>query len=218
MKKKIKELEGPTRDFITLLDTVGNTAYTLKSEAKRILDVGCGGGFLAQRLIETYPEADFTLLDTQEQMLKSNKAKTEGLTRTTISFVKSDMRFAEFQESSFDLIVALMSIHFMKSPEEYLLTFSNFRKWLSPKGIFVTGGFVGEPNAKIRNMQFKEWRKNQNDVERQRYPKSMFRSEMEFISTVLPVTEQIEMLKTAGFKNVGLLYKRFHFGAYYAIK
>lgn len=219
MKKKCStNIEGPSVDFTMLLDTIGNSVYTLKPGAKKILDVGCGCGLLAERLIEIYPESDFTMLDIQERMLMKSKAKTEGLTRNPISFVESDMRIAKFPARSFDLIAALMSVHFMTDRDEYLMSFRNFRKWLSPRGVFVAGGFVGEASPAIREMQLTEWCENQDETERQRYPQAMLSREMEFVAKILPVAEQIEMLKAAGFQEVGLLYKKFHFGAYYAIK
>ena len=64
---KIRKLIIPC--FDDLYDITKNLADSKKDKPK-ILDLGAGTGLLTKYLFEKYPEAEFTLLDMSEEMLK----------------------------------------------------------------------------------------------------------------------------------------------------
>lgn len=49
-----------------------------KTPEPKILDIGAGTGLLTKFLLEKYPEAEFTLIDMSEEMLKVAKSRFDS--------------------------------------------------------------------------------------------------------------------------------------------
>ena len=84
-----------------------------KRSPKRILDAGCGSGRLYAFLRESGYAGGYLGIDASENLVKiAQKDHPEG------DFIHADMR--SFQETSdtFDMIVALASLHHLLTPED----------------------------------------------------------------------------------------------------
>ncbi len=101
----------------------------LKSGSK-VLDVGCGTGFLARMLKRMNPEASLTGLDREPDFLARGReeAKNEG---HSIEFVEGDALDMPFEDNSFDLVV---SHTFMTSAPDPGKAISEMKRVLRPGG------------------------------------------------------------------------------------
>ncbi len=113
---------------------------TPKSPAA-ILDIGCGTGFVAEAVIERWPRADLTAVDSSLAMLRQAKRKLPHLRA-----VAGDITAMEFG-AEFDLILSSMALHWLAEPQAAI---KHWQKWLKPGGrLFVAFLVAGS---------FAEWR------------------------------------------------------------
>jgi ubiquinone/menaquinone biosynthesis C-methylase UbiE len=94
-------------------------------KGKRVLDAGCGPGRHSKKLLDL--GARVTGIDISQEMV--NIARKHCGERAEI--FQADFERVEFKPSSFDLIVASLSLMYSK---EITTPFENFRRWLKPKG------------------------------------------------------------------------------------
>ena len=102
---------------------------------KKVLDIGCGGGLLAESLAEL--GADVTAIDSSQASIDVAQAHAK-LSRKSINYIKSD--FLQFAKTSiakdlqFDVITAMEMIEHIDNPKRYLEGMSHM---LKPGGFLV---------------------------------------------------------------------------------
>lgn len=81
-------------------------------DARSILDVGTGPGFLPPRLAREYPSASVAGIDTREAMLAiaQERSAAEG-TADRVTFAEGSAYAIPFPDATFDLVVATNAIH-----------------------------------------------------------------------------------------------------------
>ena len=93
----------------------------------KVLDVGCGSGFVAKYLIEN--NCSVVGIDTSFEMLKLAKKRIPE-----VEFIEMDMTKFSFPDDSFNGIVSLYAI-FHISKEKHASLFQSFYKILKPGGV-----------------------------------------------------------------------------------
>ncbi|OGV40165.1 MAG: hypothetical protein A2X48_20395 [Lentisphaerae bacterium GWF2_49_21] len=71
----------------------------------RILELGCGTGFLTERMFNMYPSASFTVTDISRKMIERCKAKTDGIGAGNKDFMICDFDL-KIPRDKFDLVVS----------------------------------------------------------------------------------------------------------------
>ena len=97
------------------------------SEARRILDLGCGTGFFLAELEEKHPGA--VGLDISHEMLKVSDQYVPGA-----RLVTGDAERLPFQEGSFDTVFCKGSLHHTRDHVGFL---ENCRRMLGAKGVLI---------------------------------------------------------------------------------
>ena len=99
-----------TKDKVTELFCIIDEFYKVSLEIskqvknpKKILDLGAGTGLMSAFFFETYPEAEFTLVDLSEEML--NKAKDRFVNFSNFNYKVEDFSELNFETETFDLII-----------------------------------------------------------------------------------------------------------------
>lgn len=109
----------------------------------RILEVGCGTGFLTKLLQRRYPEAHITAIDIAGNMVGYCHQKFTGF--LNVDFALADGEFFETAER-YDLIVSNLSVQWFENP---LTGLENLQRHLRPQGhIFY---------STIGAQSFQEW-------------------------------------------------------------
>ncbi|HEX8891037.1 MAG TPA: methyltransferase domain-containing protein [Pyrinomonadaceae bacterium] len=110
----------------TELPTVISLAGEVKG--KRVLDVGCGPGRHSKRLLEK--GARVTGIDISDEMVAIAKAHCEGRGQ----FFQADFERAEFETSSFNLIIASLTLMYAKDVHPVI---KKFGQWLKKDGRLI---------------------------------------------------------------------------------
>jgi malonyl-CoA O-methyltransferase len=118
-------------------------------KAERILEIGCGTGYLTQLLAERYPSARITAVDLAENMVQAARERLGHL--ATIRFLIGDAETMEWDET-FDLIVSNATVQWFGAPEHSFRTLSDH---LQPGGWIVFSTF-GPDTFQELHQQFRE--------------------------------------------------------------
>nr|WP_302104850.1 malonyl-ACP O-methyltransferase BioC [Polycladomyces sp. WAk] len=117
--------------------------------AERILEIGCGTGYLTQLLAERYPSAAITAVDLAENMVQAAKDRLGD--SATIRFLIGDAETMEWDET-FDLIVSNATVQWFGAPERSFCTLTDH---LQPGGWIVFSTF-GPDTFRELHRQFQE--------------------------------------------------------------
>jgi len=113
-------------------------AFISKSimSSRKVLDAGCGTGFIVNYLAQTYPTKNFTGVDFANSIDYALKIKEE-LNRPNLKFIKADLTRLETDES-FDTIICQGVLHHIP---DYVQTLARLQKMLHSGGIFIIGPY-----------------------------------------------------------------------------
>ena len=118
-----------------------------------ILDLGCGNGNAVAPLVEHFPEAQFYLVDSSEDMMVAVQKRFVG--KGDFIFIEKKFQNLSILANSLDLIIACLSIHHLESEEKQQL-FRDIFHWLRPGGIFICTDLFGnkaDPDYQEKVMQ-----------------------------------------------------------------
>ncbi len=108
--------------------------FTLRP--KRILDLGCGTGFLSRGLLSHYPKAQVVSLDLAEGMLREARGK-RGLKDKLLrrqGFVCADAESLPFADDSFDMVISNLTLQWCG---DLAGTFAEINRVLSKEGVLL---------------------------------------------------------------------------------
>jgi len=111
-------------------------AFITKSimHSRKVLDAGCGTGFIANYLAQTFPTKNFTGVDFADSIDYAVKIKEE-LNRPNLKFIKADLTRFE-TDDSFDTIICQGVLHHIP---DYMQTLVRLQNMLHSGGIFIIG-------------------------------------------------------------------------------
>lgn len=112
-------------------DFLEHTRKYTKSGSKRILDIGCGTGYLTFILSKRYPNSEVIGIDNNEIMLqKARKNK-----RSNLTFLKFDiLHLRNFSKGKFDVIVVNNVLYILKNKVNFL---KNVKNLLVENGVVI---------------------------------------------------------------------------------
>lgn len=87
------------------------------ANADRILELGCGTGYLTQLLVDHFPQATIIAIDFAEQMVQMAKEKIQPLSRVQL-LVKNAEELNIKQLGSFDLIITNSTLQWLDHPQK----------------------------------------------------------------------------------------------------
>lgn len=103
-------------------------ASLLKGEGGRVLDVGCGTGFLTEEL-SLLPEARVFVIDLSQAMVKRAVKRVEGIVPLT-----ADLEYVPFKGESFDIVASNLAYQWSIDPGR---AFSEASRVLRRGGLFI---------------------------------------------------------------------------------
>lgn len=185
-----------------------------RGDRLRILDLGCGTGNLSRCFAAAFPRAQITCVDMAEKMLEMARAKLAGV--RAVSFWHGDLRDFDYSPG-YDVIAASMALHHIEGGEKPRF-YRNLYRALPPGGVFLCIDIFVSPIPRIQELYLARWREF---MEGRRLPArkiaEMLRRHAREDRPVA-LTDELAILRGAGFQSVDLIVKQYGFAAYCAAK
>lgn len=186
----------------------------------KIVDLGCGDGFLVELLSKITPNASFMLIDGSESMISESKGRLSNLSNVEYAVMTLEDA-TEFDFGEVDFFVSSLAIHHMTTDYKSKL-FKNIYEHLKSGGSFLNLDVVSLDNDEqfIEHWYLKVW---EEEIHKNQKTLNIEGDFMEFIKgheredhyrNLDTLESQLNALKDAGFKSVNCHYKKGTFTVY----
>lgn len=207
---KIRKLIIPCfNDLYNITTELANS----NKESPKILDLGAGTGLLTKYLLEKYPEAEFTLIDLSEEMLKI--AENRFKCNNNFKYIVADYSTYDLA-NSFDMVVSSLSIHHLEDEDKKKL-YKKVYNSLNQGGIFLNADQVIGSTPNIDKIYQKNWLQK---IEENNFSGPEKNTAIERMKFDNPATleNNLKWLTDCGFKDVDVYYKYYNFCIFYGRK
>lgn len=183
---------------------------------RRLLDVGCGDGILADALLQDFPDAEAVLIDISAPMLAAAGQRFRG---RSAAFHAVDLNGAwtdALGNEPFDAVVSGFCIHHL-SDERKRVVYADIYRLLAPGGIFLNLEHVASPSPWVETL-FDDLMIDalhvgqvQADPSRSRaaVADEYFNRPDKAANILAPVETQLGWLREIGFTSVDCFFKCF---------
>ncbi|HEY3079845.1 MAG TPA: class I SAM-dependent methyltransferase [Chloroflexota bacterium] len=199
------------------LELIAEAAAALTRRARALLDVGCGAGNYALKLLEKLPRMDVTLLDLSRPMLDRAAERVATATAGRVETVQSDVRAADLGEGRFDVIVAASVFHHLRADAEWEAVFGKAHRALRPGGSFWISDHIAQASPEVQALMWRRWGEYLVGLKGEAYRDQVF-AYTEYEDTPRPLTDQLDLLRAVGFGRLEVLHKNGLFAAFGAVK
>jgi len=127
---------------------VGHLEFS-KIAPARILDIGCGTGYVTRLLHKRFPKSHLTAMDIAHGMLhsaRSQQPRRMPWAGRTI-YTQGDAARLPFADASFDLVASNLAMQWVKEPE---LMLAEMRRVLAPGGLMLLSTFGRRTLGELR--------------------------------------------------------------------
>jgi tRNA (cmo5U34)-methyltransferase len=199
------------------MELVARSAIAFNPDAKRVMDVGCGGGNYAVKVTSLLPDVDCTLVDISANMLERAVERVGEIVSGKVTALHGDYRELDLGENQYDVITAGTTLHHLRSDEEWELVFRKIYRALKPGGTFWINDIVIGETEEITQMMLDGWKsilRAQVGEDKVGFYLEKYESE----DTPRTLSYQLDLMKSTGFKETFVLHKHFNFAAFGARK
>ena len=210
--------QSSTVDAALVLELIGQTAGAVAPQAQDLLDVGCGAGNNALRVLhEIGEDVNVTLIDLSRPMLERAQGRVQEVTSGVVTTVQSDVRELDLGEARFDVIVAAAVLHHLRGEDEWRETFAKFYRALRPGGCIWISDLVTHSSEAVHGLMWQRYGDYLTELKDEAYRDYVF-AYVEKEDSPRPLLFQTDLLREVGFSQVDILHKNSSFAAFGAIK
>jgi tRNA (cmo5U34)-methyltransferase len=199
------------------LELIQKAAAKVCPNAKRLLDVGCGAGNYALKLLEALPDLDVTLIDLSQPMLERARQRLAGKTQGVLRAMQEDIRNLELGVGQFDIIVAAAVLHHLRSDEEWKAVYSKLWRALGPGGALWVSDLVEHAIPEMQELMWEQYGEYLAALKGPEYRDHVY-AYVTREDTPRSLLFQIDVMRAVGFEKVEILHKRNCFAVFGGIK
>ncbi len=200
----------PFRQDLIELTKSFYSRFVQKQTVTKMLDLGGGDGFFLQQLLEFDQNIEATLVDASAQMITAARKRLAGF--ENVRFVKADFETLLVRDElgdKYDFVFSSLAIHHLKTIEKKTVLFEYIYTHLKSGGTFVNIDVILAEHKQIDQWYVELWRQwidsNAQDSKRAQLLQLPKRHNPD--NNLNTLSEQLEVLKRIGFKNVECYYK-----------
>jgi len=210
--------QSATIDAPLVLELISSAAAACTPNAKRILDVGCGAGNNALKLLEKLPDRDVLLVDLSGPMLQRAGQRVRAATTGNVVSIQADIRELQLGEGTFDIIVAAAVLHHLRTDDQWRGVFAAFHNALRPGGSVWISDLISHTQPAIQELMWRRYGEylaalKGGGPEGEAYRDHVF-AYVEKEDTPRPLMFQLDLLRSVGFVDVEVLHKNSAFAAF----
>lgn len=189
---------------------------------KRIIDLGCGNGFLAEILLKTYPDASALLIDHSEPMVQAAREHmSEYGNRCEIIHGDFSHSIQEYAKSnSVDCIVSGFAIHHLTHEKKKKL-YRDIYNLLSDGGVFINIEHVASATfeiGKLNDELFIDYLALYNNRNRDEVAKEYYNRPDKDDNILKRVDIQVNWLREVGFNHADCYFKWMELAVFGGVK
>ena len=124
---------------------MGQRLDYIKQQPKRVLDVGCGTGYITADLLKRYSKADIVALDIAHSM--ASKTQQQGSWLRKPKAICADAEALPLTEDSIDFVISSLMLQWSNDLNK---VFTGFHHILAPNGLLLFSTFGPETLTEIR--------------------------------------------------------------------
>nr|WP_321498376.1 class I SAM-dependent methyltransferase [uncultured Methanolobus sp.] len=181
---------------------------------KKLFELGCGPGFITEKILIENPDLKITCIDKSPWMLEIIKSKS---TLKDVKLILGDV-FHTWPDNKFDAILTVLNLHHFDD-EDRSKVINMIYSSLSKNGVFITGDVFKSDSRSEENMYRKLWynymKKAGFEEENARYMLEMRENAYDSIDTL---EDYKKKLNDAGFENIYCPYTNLIYGIIVAYK
>lgn len=209
--------QSATMDAPLALDLVAECAAATTPHARDLLDVGCGAGNYALKLLERLPGSNVTLADLSRPMLDRAAGRVGAATRGEVRTRQADIRELELPAGSVDIIAAAAVLHHLRAEEEWHAVFAKFYRALRPGGSVWIVDLITHDLPAVQMVMQRRYGEYLTGLKGEEYRDQVF-AYIEKEDTPRSLGFQVDALRQAGFSHVEVLHKNACMATFGAVK
>ena len=214
---KLESGQEAAMDAAVILDVVARSAACHVRPQQTLLDLGCGAGNFALRVLSQVSPLDCVLVDLSRPMLERAESRVKAATSGSVQTIQSDMRLLSFRPASFDLILAGQVLHHLREDAQWEAMFARFHEWLRPAGTLFVADFVAYDDPGIQGLMLTRYAEHLEKLGGAEYREKVL-AYCEVEDSPRSVKYQFDLLGKVGFSEFDVLHKNALFAAFYAKK
>ncbi len=193
-----------------------------KKDVQKIMDLGCGNGFLGKVLLDTYPNAQVIFIDHSEPMVEQAKEYLAAYqNQSTVMHGDFSESLGEFAESdSVDCIVSGFAIHHLPHEKKKKL-YTEIYTLLKDGGIFINIEHTASATAKLESLydkQFVQHLANYNQKSTEEIEKEYYSRPDKEDNILERVDIQVNWLREIGYQHADCYFKWFELAVFGGVK
>ena len=213
--------QSATVDAPLVMDLIVQAASAVSPGATHALDVGCGAGNYALKLLQVLPELDIDLIDLSRPMLERAERRVGAVLRddsqNKVRALEGDVRDLPLEPERYDIIVAAATLHHLRGDDEWTHVFQKLYASLKPGGSLWISDLVEHSQARVNALMWRRYGDYLTELRDASYREHVF-AYIEAEDTPRPLMYQLELLRSVGFREVEVLHKNSTFAAFGGVK
>jgi tRNA (cmo5U34)-methyltransferase len=209
--------QSATVDAPLLLELVVRAAIALSPNATSVLDVGCGAGNYALKLLQLLPDLNVTLVDLSRPMLDRALQRVRAQTNGHVTAIQGDVRDVNLGIDEFDIILAGAVLHHLRTDSEWNQVFTKLNRSLKPGGTFWIVDLIEHDLPQIQEIMWQRYEEYLTGLGGEEL-RSIVAAEVAQQDSPRSLLFQIDLLRKTGFTSVEVLHKNSCYAAFGAIK
>lgn len=221
---KLEVGQDDQNDAALQLDLVARAALSATATPRRLLDVGCGAGNYALKLLGVAGELGVaaaiervTLVDLSANMLKRAQQRVREAFAGEVVAVQGDVRAFDFGQGEHDVIVTGQCLHHLRGESEWRGVFRAMYEGLAPGGGLWIVDTVAHETPAVEAMMWDRWRAFLVSIGGEPY-RDHVEAYVRAEDTPRPLSWQLERLRDAGFASLDVLHKTGRFASFGGVK
>ena len=206
-----------TMDAPLVLELVTQAAARTNPDATNLLDLGCGAGNYALKMLSYVPDMAVTLVDLSRPMLERARQRVADAGGRHVRMMQGDIRELELGAPQFDIILAAMVLHHLRGDDEWRAVFAKLYRALKPGGSLWIADHVTHDHPAVQELMQARWGDYLVGLKGEAYRDHVF-AYVEQEDTPRPLLFQTDLLREVGFAPIDVLHKNNAFAAFGAVK